>query len=144
MQKTLSLILFIFWLVLIFCLSHQPGKESAETSLFLVNIVLYFTNLVNLTIDVEILSFLIRKTAHFFLYFILGILTLNVIIQYQIYQNHKKQITLAILFCIFYAITDEIHQIFVPGRSGEIIDVLIDSLGSISGIYLWLKVLKLR
>ena len=44
---------------------------------------------------------------------------------------------LAILICVLYAASDEIHQIFVPGRSCRVMDILLDSFGSISGIIIY-------
>ena len=46
----------------------------------------------------------------------------------------------SLLICVIYALSDEIHQLFIIGRSGNIIDVLIDSLGSIIGIFIIKKV----
>lgn len=43
--------------------------------------------------------------------------------------KNKKFIVLAIIISIIYAISDEIHQIFVPGRAFAISDILIDSAG---------------
>ena len=42
-----------------------------------------------------------------------------------------------LILCILYAFTDEYHQTFINGRTGQILDVLIDSSGSLlgSGIY---------
>ena len=36
-------------------------------------------------------------------------------------------------FCIFYATTDEFHQLFVPGRTGRLLDIGIDSCGALLG-----------
>ena len=44
---------------------------------------------------------------------------------------------------IIYAITDEIHQLFIVGRSGSIIDVLIDSIGIFTGISIFLFINKI-
>ena len=44
---------------------------------------------------------------------------------------------LAIIICILYATSDELHQLFVMGRSCELRDVFIDSLGSVSGIIMY-------
>lgn len=46
------------------------------------------------------------------------------------------------LFCIIYALSDEIHQLFVFGRSGELKDVLIDTIGSFLGIILISKIIN--
>ena len=45
-----------------------------------------------------------------------------------------KRFIISALFCLVYAISDEIHKLFVPGRSGEIRDVLIDFTGVLIGI----------
>jgi VanZ family protein len=51
-------------------------------------------------------------------------------------RSGKKKISWMILICVLYAISDEIHQSFVPGRGPSIIDVFIDSTGAITGIIL--------
>ena len=48
--------------------------------------------------------------------------------------NTKRKIILAFIFGLFYAIADEIHQLFSSGRTAKIMDVGIDSLGVIFGI----------
>ncbi len=48
------------------------------------------------------------------------------------------------MICVLYAIFDEIHQLYVPGRSGEIIEVLIDSVGAGVGIGLQTMYVKLQ
>lgn len=50
-----------------------------------------------------------------------------------------KAFTLALGICILYAISDEFHQLFVPGRGGQIRDVLIDSTGAIVGVAICFK-----
>ena len=49
----------------------------------------------------------------------------------------KKAYAIAFVLSVIYAVTDEIHQIFVPGREGKISDVVIDSSGSFFGIGLF-------
>jgi len=48
------------------------------------------------------------------------------------------------VFCVLYAISDETHQIFVPGRSAQISDVLIDSVGAIVGILMYLVLARIK
>lgn len=50
---------------------------------------------------------------------------------------NKKYFLIATLISIFYAITDEFHQLFVPGRVTSPKDILIDSIGSLSSIILF-------
>ena len=81
-------------------------------------------------------TFIIRKTAHFSVYLILGILSINLLSSFNI----KRFIMFSSLFCFIYACTDEFHQLFVMGRSCEMRDVLIDTLGSFVGIFIYYKI----
>jgi VanZ family protein len=45
---------------------------------------------------------------------------------------------------IAYAITDEVHQLFVPGRVGAPLDVVIDSVGVAAGVLLWRRYAQAR
>lgn len=134
MNKYLSWTVVILWMALIFYLSHQPASESSELSTGITDILLSLFPFVNL--DAEHLGFFIRKGAHFFAYFILGWL-LMLAFRVKAPKPYKK-LTLAFLICVAYAISDEIHQLYVPGRSGEVRDVLIDSAGAMCGILLYL------
>lgn len=131
-KNKISLLLVILWMIFIFVMSSFDANSSSNQSNFIVDII---TSIINIK-DIELLSLIIRKLAHFIEYFILGILVINFITRYD------KKIIIAILLCIIYATSDEIHQIFVPGRSCQIIDIMIDSSGSIMGIYLYKLIIK--
>ena len=133
MKKKISIILVILWMILIFIMSSFSGNDSSNQSNFIVDII---SNIFNIN-NIELLSLIIRKLAHFTEYFILGILVSNMIY----YLNKKKYIS--IIICILYAISDEIHQLFVVGRSCKIIDILIDNFGSILGIYFLYLIYKI-
>ena len=131
-KNKISLLLVTLWMIFIFVMSSFDATGSSNQSNFIVDII---TSIINIK-DIGLLSLIIRKLAHFIEYFILGILVINFITRYD------KKIIIAILLCIIYATSDEIHQIFVPGRSCQIIDIMIDSLGSIMGIYLYKLITK--
>ena len=84
-----------------------------------------------------------RKTAHFTEYAILGALFYLNLIQFPKLNSRIKKLLLPILFSFLYAITDEIHQIFVPGRSAQFRDVLIDTLGASFGATITYLTIKL-
>ena len=119
----------LLWMFLIFLMSSFDATESANQSNFIVNIITDIFKIEN----IELLSFIIRKLAHFTEYLILGFLTINMLNKNDI----SKKYLISILICIIYATSDEIHQIFVPGRACQIRDILIDSIGSITGVYLY-------
>ena len=129
MKNKRSTILMLFWMLLIFIMSSFDATESANQSNFIVKIINNIFKIEN----IELLSFIIRKLAHFTEYLILGFLTINMLNKNDI----SKKYLLSILICIIYATSDEIHQIFVPGRACQLRDILIDSIGSITGIYLY-------
>jgi VanZ family protein len=72
----------------------------------------------------------LRKIAHAAEYAILGALLLRA-------TGNPR---LAFAIGVVYAISDEVHQLFVPGRMGSPIDVAIDAVGVAVGIVLWLSV----
>lgn len=135
-RRILSWTFVILWMVLIFIFSHQPASESSELSLgFSKKIMDIIKFLVpDNKLSYEGLHILIRKGAHFTIYLILGLLVTNA------FRNHNlsalRLIVAALLICVLYAISDEIHQLYIPGRSGQVSDVLIDSTGGLCGILL--------
>ncbi|MBQ8472478.1 MAG: VanZ family protein [Bacilli bacterium] len=128
-NKIISLIFLIIWLLLIFYFSNQQGSVSENSSNTIINLLDKIFKLFNQNIDITSLNyiaFLVRKSAHMFLYFILYLLT-----YYAMYEfNIKKRIYLSLIFCFLYAISDEIHQLFIPRRSFQITDILIDTIGA--------------
>ena len=144
--KILNIILIIIWMITIFRFSGQIGTESGNTSRkFTVQIIKIITGK-NLSINepfIDNIQLFIRKLAHFSIYTIGGFLIMNY--QYETNKNEYKKILYSIIFGGSYAITDEIHQVFVPGRSGNIFDVGIDTLGVITGVLIYItfrRVLK--
>ena len=127
MKKRINILLVITWMILIFIMSSFNSTESSNQSNFIVNIIANIFNINN----ISILSLIIRKLAHFTEYFILGLLVYNLI------HGNKKKAYIAVIICVLYAISDEIHQLFVPGRSCQVLDIIIDSSGSLLGIILF-------
>lgn len=118
----------LLWMFLIFLMSSFDATESTNQSNFIVNII---TNIFKIE-NIELLSFIIRKLAHFTEYLILGLLVANMFTK----NNINNLYLISIILCIIYATSDEIHQLFVPGRACQLRDILIDSIGSITGVYL--------
>lgn len=133
-RKNLYWILAILWMALIFYLSHQPVTESNRISTGITEKIVSMVDIDTGDTRLNMITFnyLVRKGAHFMAYFILGILTLNGLKGNKIYGF--KGIALALFICVLYAMSDEVHQLFVPGRSGQISDVILDSVGAITGI----------
>ena len=138
-KKWIAFSLMILWMVLIFYFSAQAAPQSSEQSMGIVKIIKSFaekvaTSAKNLDISFwENVERSLRKLAHGFIYFVLGILALN----FMINCNVKRKKLMSLGICLVYAISDEVHQLFVPGRSGQISDVFVDFTGSILGVLLF-------
>lgn len=137
-KKLFLIVLLICWMVTVFRFSSEGGNESSgtsrETIKFLLDKLYLTNNMSDIEIEdlIELLQTPIRKLAHFSIYAVGGIISYSLANQYNI--KLKKKIILSFGICLIYAITDEIHQAFIPGRSSQISDVLIDSLGALLGI----------
>lgn len=132
-----KMLLVALWMALIFHLSHQPATKSNGLSKGATEIIVETVEKVAPKIDINKSSFnhVIRKNAHFFAYLILGILVANGLRSIGVIGY--KAIGFGLLICVLYAISDEIHQLFVPGRGGQVKDVIIDSAGAIVGILVY-------
>ena len=132
MKKVFKLMLLILWMILIFCFSNQRADDSSKLSdgvIVKVASIFVKDNLTDNKKDelIDKYTFIIRKTAHFSVYLILGILSINLLSSFNI----KHIIMFSSLFCFIYACTDEFHQLFVNGRAGRFTDVLIDTSGGV-------------
>lgn len=127
---------FIFiWMGVIFYLSHQPADASNQLSGGITEwIVRSIEIVIPFTIKIGFLHIIIRKAAHFTAYFILGLLLMMAVQAPSI----LKRTAISLVIAIIYAMSDEFHQTFIPGRSGMFTDVLIDSAGALTGIILFL------
>ena len=142
--KILKIILIIAWMIAIFIFSGQQGTESGNTSRkFTVAIIQIITGKSLALNDpfVESVQFFIRKAAHFSIYAIGGFLIMNY--EYTTDKTMKRKILYSIALGGGYAVTDELHQFFVSGRSARILDVGIDTAGVIMGVLIYLALRKL-
>ena len=77
----------------------------------------------------EWLQYPVRKLAHMTEFGILSVLMFHAIKNYKFVDSIKKRYLFAWLGAVAYAVTDEFHQLFVPGRSGNLFDVCVDATG---------------
>ena len=123
MKKIVKLLLIVIWLLVIFLFSNQDGSTSTSLTNGILEKYLFF-------VDSDIFFMIIRKMAHIIEYFILGILVLNFINEFKV----DKKIVISILICFILASFDEFHQLFIPDRTGRLLDVFIDMIGASLGI----------
>jgi VanZ family protein len=90
-------------------------------------VIFAFSDVPDLGTGLGTWDLVLRKLAHAAEFAVLGALLLRAL----------GQELPALVLGISYAVTDEIHQLFVPGRVGSPLDVLIDAVGVTAGIVLW-------
>lgn len=144
--RTVAGILALLWMCVIFAFSAQGEEESGEVSeAFSYRIVNSTGILFHLHLDEEELRRIaaaiesaVRKAAHMTEFGILSVLVYVWLGKWQIAVG--KRMSIAAVFAILYAASDEFHQLFVPGRAGSIRDVIIDGTGAILGVCIFVGV----
>lgn len=120
--------LVLIWMIVIFVFSAMPDTHSSESSMLIVRIVLKVLSTFGLDVNIDFMHLLVRKSAHAAEYFVLSLLCIHAFQKSEFALG--KSVLCGFLLSVGYACTDEFHQLFVPGRCGQITDVLIDSAGS--------------
>lgn len=154
----ISISLIIIWMIVIYSFSSMPSEESNGKSKEVIKQVVEKTlnsnqkfkeeidiSEQNISLDnikqqtksktetiVDKLNKPLRKCMHASVYFILAILIFNFLKIYNL-KNWKNAL-FTIIISFLYACTDEYHQTFVKGRTGQFTDTLIDTLGAITGV----------
>ena len=142
--KIFKIILILIWMVVVFSFSRQAGTESSGTSRKVTEFIVQRISDKSIEENKELIENcdkVIRKLAHYTIYTVGGILIFNY--AYTTNKSQKEKILYSVVFGAVYAITDEIHQYFVPGRSARIFDVGIDTLGVITGVFICLVIIKI-
>lgn len=96
--------MLVLWCALIFFLSSQsqlPGPED------------------------QLADFLFKKIAHMTVYAVMYLLAFRA---FELKNLHRRYL-FAFVFCVLYAISDEFHQMFVPGRTPALRDIGFDIVG---------------
>ena len=142
MNKALKIILLLIiaigWMVCIFKLSGMNSKNSNGKSTDIIS--LFIEDALDITSDEklahasELINAPARKVIHASVYFILAFFSM---LLWDVILDHKHYfiaLLLSFIICVIFAISDEFHQTFVAGRTGQSLDVLIDSAGALVGL----------
>lgn len=146
--RSIAGVLALLWMCIIFAFSAQPKDESSAVSGALSYRMVSSTGLLfHLHLDEETLHEIavmiestVRKAAHMTEFGILSVL-LYIWLGKWSFSVKKKCLT-AFLLATGYAASDEIHQLFVPGRAGMVRDVVIDGAGALLGVIIFTGVRK--
>lgn len=138
--RYIFMIVSVFLMICIFIMSSQTATVSTESSGRIIRTIakIIVENFEKKPIEYQMnyissLQFFVRKAAHFLLYFSLGTSVCGCALTFE---NKTKFFNSMVSFIVsfLYAVSDEIHQIFVSGRSGQVSDVLLDTAGIIFGM----------
>ena len=133
--------------VTIFGFSNQNAETSSGLSQKVTNFVVEFVPSIKNMPEKEKeqaeyrIEKVIRKIAHYSIYTLVGILLMALMSTYKI--KELDRIAISMIIGVIYAATDEIHQAFVPGRGPLVTDVILDSIGVLTGICIVLLVYKI-
>lgn len=136
--RIIVIILLIATFRIIFGFSSQNGEKSGTISRQITEFVTKDIKSIQSLeknekeIVLKKIEHVIRKLAHFSLYTVVGILVMSLMETYKI--KNLGKISISLLVGVLYAISDEVHQSFVPGRGPSAQDVLIDTLGIVFGL----------
>lgn len=143
--RWLPWLLVVLWALFIWSRSLFSGPESSAQSSAVVEVVEPAFNAVGVT-DEDLMTFIVRKSAHFSEYAALGVL----LAWAHVAGGRRSRGSrggipwVQALIGIAVAATDESIQLFVPGRSGQPTDVLIDSCGMLCGLVIATFVIRAR
>lgn len=121
-------------MALIFFFSSQSGAKSQQLSDTLLK---YIKTIIEILPDIsgKGVSHDIRKYAHVLEFMALGVSSTLFFheLMTKRRENSISVLLISILFCVLYACSDELHQLYVPGRSARFVDVFFDSAGAAVG-----------
>lgn len=146
----IRMILIIFLIGIfttIFGFSNQNSEVSGGISKKVTEYIVKFFPSIEKNSEIkkqEIMNKLekiIRKIAHFSIYTLVGLLLMGLMKTYKI--KEIDQVGLSMIIGIIYASTDEIHQAFIPGRSVQLTDVMLDSIGVLTGVFIVMLLLEI-
>ena len=146
-KKMFKLTLLIGWMLLIFLFSNDTGEVSTRKSDGLIIGTIEFLLERDLT-DAEKIKYVdwfvtpVRKGAHLLVYFVLGYLMISTLKEFRLVD--KRTYIFAVILCMLYAVSDEVHQYFIPGRNAGVIDIVIDTVGSSLGVWKWSNKFRLE
>lgn len=145
--RIILILLLLSTFFIIFGFSSQDGENSGGLSRNITNKILQLSNKYKDMGQEEKEKIadrterIIRKIAHFSIYTLVGLLLMGLLSTYKIKENWRM--ILSVLLGMIYAVSDEIHQSFIPGRTPQITDVYIDTLGVVLGVLLILLFIKI-
>ena len=147
-KLTILLAMAICWMTMIFQLSsmtaQDSGRKGRELLSNFIEDALDFTNDLGYT-DInprpeqinqvtDLLHLPVRKFVHATVYLVLAMFVISIVANIMNHNHYFGALFITLAICVGFAILDEFHQTFVPGRAGAAIDVMVDMIGVAAGM----------
>lgn len=153
MKKTIDkkalirVLLCVIWIVLIFYNGTRPGKISQKSSHEVIKVASKVMHIKTSSIDkpgiqLSEINYYVRKNAHFIQYFILSILLCSAARQFKLCTT--SQIFIILFLLLLFPLIDEVIQKYIPGRTSNIFDIVIDFSGGVLAMIISNILLKYR
>lgn len=144
-KKIIYGILLVGWMGVIFAFSHQNAEASKQLTSDIASDTIEQLEKVEGEVFEESTVFVeenhwewvdkiftpLRKMAHLLVFFVYGFLLFNFVKEFKF--TFKELLIAVLVLGLFYAVFDEFHQTFIPGRAGLLKDVFINYVGAILG-----------
>ncbi|MBW9151322.1 VanZ family protein [Clostridium estertheticum] len=137
-RKTIvKILLCVVWLGVIFYNGTRPGETSQRTSRGLIEFAGGVMNISPATIEkvgvkFNDVNYYVRKNAHFFQYFVFSILLCSIVRQSKLQRSNKIWMLLFLL--LLFPVIDEFIQKYIPSRTSNVLDIVIDFSGGVLGM----------
>ncbi|MGA2506997.1 MAG: VanZ family protein [Chitinispirillaceae bacterium] len=138
-HKALWWVLIVLWCGLIFYMSSNNGDESSNQSKFVATLLNRWVRCLLGPHAFTLSETVVRKTAHFFEYLVLGCL---MFMGFLDRSRLARSILFVLIAGLLFAVSDELHQLFIPGRTARFFDVLIDMAGIALSVGIMNRVIK--
>ena len=132
-MRTFYWVAALAFTALIFYHSSLPAAASNETSYFFVKLIAGINSFLDKPVPLPVMNHIIRKTAHFTEFFVQAVLLCNAVQDSR--ADRKGSHGYILLLSLMTAVVDEYIQLFSPGRSGQVTDIMLDFSG---GFCAWL------
>lgn len=134
-KKLIPTGIVLVFMTVIFLFSGQQGESSQHLSRRIAGWIAGGLGLPAEGTAFEQINYIVRKAAHMTEYALFAGALYFSMCTWSL--KRKTRIMLACIICFLYACTDEFHQLFVMGRTGQFFDVMVDTTGAALGILMF-------
>ena len=122
------------WGILAVFLSRQSGLQTSALSYGISEIIRRLFEYCGIRLDIELINYLLRKLAHLIIYLVLGGLVYDTLSS-TVRISKKAALSLSVVVCLIISALDEAQKFFIPGRHGDVGEIVLNSIAAAAGIF---------